>query len=360
MKKLYILLLLTFACSCESKKETAVIKEKKVVVTETKPRTSSHTIHLEKIGQLSASQTIAIRPRTAGTLQELFVQDGNFVKKGQKIYALDASEKLLALEKAKAHLSQIVIEEEALSKKHDRYKKLFLKELISEGEWEDVEKEYTVKKQERKKMELAVEEEKASLQKYTYFAPISGKLSIISNCAQELVTPETVLTTLSCIDRLFVDFFVTEKEMQQLEQSSKKVTVSSLIDPKKEIHAAISFVDTSFDPKSNRLMIRAALDNDAKTFLPGQKVRIQIPLKTLEEVIIVPKRCMKHVGEKTYLYTISDDDTVYMQQVEVGATFADEVIITNGLEVTKRIVREGQMRLYPGAKVAVQKSIEAE
>ena len=345
MKRYFLilsLLPLLFACSKEDEKSAYAPPAIPVVATEVQLR--DVPLYIDSIGSIKPAQSVDIRPQVSGMLLEIYFKEGDRVKKGDRLFTIDPSTYEIKLNEAKAQLAQDKASLDSALKKYGRYEKLSKKDLVPQQEWEEIQADV----EKGRAILVADDARVAGAQKdvdlCTIKAPMNGTIGRASVDPGNLITgwQETPLATLSDIDTLFVDFALTEKEFMQLQnKEGMQIEICPLCGIAKRADGVITYVDHQFDEKNGMVTIRAKIDNKQRDFLPGQGVKVLIPMSIIYQAKLLPQKAVKVNQSGPYVYVVQPDSTVAVRQVVLGDEEGDDVIITEGVESGEQVVVEG-------------------
>jgi multidrug efflux system membrane fusion protein len=114
------------------------------------------------------------------------------------------------------------------------------------------------------------------------------------------------------------------------------------------------FVDNAVDPQSGTLLLKGEFANRDGRLVPGQFVDVRLVLHTVPRALVVPARAVSTGQQGAYVYVVNGDSTVTPLPVDVDRTVDSLAILSGGLKAGDRVVTDGQLRLSPGAKVAIR------
>src|SRR5262249_6010623 len=115
----------------------------------------------------------------------------------------------------------------------------------------------------------------------------------------------------------------------------------------------LATLDNQIDTTTGTLKLRALFDNSSEELFPNQFVNIHLLLDTLHDQIVVPAAAIQSGASGSYVYLVNPDQTVSMHLVATGASDADLIAITKGLNVGDTVVVDGADQLRDGARVMV-------
>jgi multidrug efflux system membrane fusion protein len=354
-------LALLLSCSKENKTGNFAPPPIPVVATEVVLR--DVPLYIDSIGSIKPAQMVEIRPQVSGMLMQVHFKEGDRVKKGDRLFSIDTGSYKIRLKETEAQLANDTAQYEASLKKYERYEKLSQKDLIPRQEWEEIQASLERAKASLKVDEAHVEDARRDVDHATIRAPISGTIGRASVDPGNLISEgqPSPLAILSDLDTLYVDFALTEKEFLQLNRrEGMQIEICPLCGIDKRGSGVITYVDHQFDPKNGMVTIRAQINNEGQIFLPGQGVKVLIPVNTIAGAKLLPQKAVKINQSGPYVYVIQSDQTVAIRQVVLGDEAGEDVIITEGVEPEEKVVLEGHLRLAPGMKVEIKGSAEVQ
>lgn len=345
MYKLTLLLFLGLLIGCEKTENPPIKEDSKIPVQASYPILSDVFLHLELMGTLHPWVSAPLYPQSEGTVEEIFIQDGASVKAGTPLFQIDPKPYLL---KKKEALAQIAIDQAALAaviRKLDRFNRLKDKDLIAESEW-DRHKTEAEKTEGTLELDLArLERISLDLDRCQVTSPIDGRIGKINASKGQLVSSKQPLATVLQMDPLFVEFALTEKELEQLGDQTK-FTINGVNET-----GIITFVDNRFDPKTGLVLLRGKISNTDLHLRPGQFVQVKIPVERKKNALSIPQKAVKRKADGAFVYLIGPDFTAIQQPVVLGEEIGKNVLVIEGLKPSDNVIIEGHLRLHPGVKV---------
>jgi multidrug efflux system membrane fusion protein len=121
----------------------------------------------------------------------------------------------------------------------------------------------------------------------------------------------------------------------------------------------ITFIDNAVDSSTGTIRLKGTFGNREKDLWPGQFVNVVLTLTTEPNAIVVPSQAIQTGQEGQYVFVVKQDLTVESRPVVAGRTVNSETVIQKGLKADEKVVTDGQLRLYPGAKVEIKTSDSA-
>ena len=337
---------------------------------------------------MEAYNTISIRPQVSGQLTKVFIQDGDYVIKGQKLFEIDPrplqaqvaqaeaqlSKDRAQLQQANANLARDVANEKYAREQAARYVSLFDQGVVSKDDRERFASNADALGQSVQADQAAIESAKAQIQAdqanldniglqlsfTTISSPIDGRLGNITIKAGNIVSAnQTELMSLAEVQPIYVTFAVPEPRLPEIRRfmgSGNKLPVEakSQDEAGDGEHGELTFIDNNVDATTGTIKLKGTFKNADRKLWPGEFVNVSMRLTLQPNALVVPSAALQTGQDGTYIYVVKDDMTVEMRPVTAGLRVNDILVIDKGLKEGETVVTEGQLRLAPGSKVVIQ------
>lgn len=329
---MFFVLLASCSGKQEEKKECETISVK-VYQVERVSNVSSHRY----VGLVEAANRSSLSFQINGHVIHKYVQDGQFVQKGQPIAALDTAIVKDAYLAAKA----------TLDRAKDSYKRLQLlheNNRLAETDWMEV---VTALKQAESAERMA----QTKLSHATVFAPFSG---VIDKCDVEVgenVLPGQRLCQLLQIDQVKVSFAVPEKDIQGLVGRKISIKIGALGETVTE--GVVSEKTMNVDPFSHMYTAKAILANPQHEKLPGMLAEVHLQSANSRDVLVIPNQSVKILGDEHFVWLLKKDRAT-LQKVTLGDITPWGLIVTSGLTLGDQVIVEGSQNVSENTKVCVK------
>jgi multidrug efflux system membrane fusion protein len=166
---------------------------------------------------------------------------------------------------------------------------------------------------------------------------------------------DTALVVINKVKPAFVSFSVPENRLSAIRQanSARKVAVDAWLqnDPGKRVHGFLSVIDNTADVSTGTIRLKATFQNEAGLLWPGQFVSVILALDTLQNATVLPSEAVQPGQQGQFVYVVKPDKTVESRIVTVGSIIGRKVIIEKGVSPGENVVTDGQLRLFPGARI---------
>ncbi len=317
-------------------------------------------LELGAVGQVEAAATVTVRSQVAGVIAAVHFREGEEVKRGELLFTLDPTPFRAALAKAQADLQQNRVEAENARRDAERYAQLLAAGFVSREEADAVQSRAESLEAALAASRATVDNAKIQLGYCTIRAPQAGRTGAL------LVHPGTVvkandapdLVTINTLQPVRVAFSIPERSLpvlrRQLTAGALSVTALPKGDDGPPESGHLSFLDNSVDPTTGTIRLKADFANGNLRLWPGQFVAVKVVLETLQEAVVVPTAAVQTGQQGSYLFVVDADQKVAMRPVTPGISWNDLTVIDKGVAAGETVVTAGQLRLAPGAKVAVK------
>ncbi|HEU4583611.1 MAG TPA: efflux RND transporter periplasmic adaptor subunit [Polyangiaceae bacterium] len=327
-----------------------------VTVVAVTPETVS--VASEWVATLDGFVNAQIRPQVSGYLIRRSYSEGLPVKKGQVLFEIDSRPFQATLAQAEAQLAQAQAELGRRERDVARDTPLAKERAIPQSQLDNDIQGHLAAKASVKAAEAAIETAKLNVGFASVRSLIDGVAAIATAQIGDLVTPQSLLTTVSQIDPIKAYFSLTEQEYlriaKQLNQGETKelwqgTALTLILSDGHEYPQSGSFLaaDRQIDPSTGTIRISAAFPNPDHLLRPGQYGRVRADTQVIENALLVPQRAVSELQGAAQLRVLGPNDTVALRTVTLGNRIGNRFIVTRGLEPNDRVlidspqVREG-------------------
>lgn len=321
-------------------------------------------------GRVSDSRQVEVRARVTGILQKRAYAEGAYVKRGDLLFVIDPAPLSAEANSAAAQLEEARVAAAQAEREAARAEEVYAKGLISMRD-----RDLAVSQRDQARAALARAQADAKRRDidlgYTRVtAPVSGITSIETKPEGSYVSPapeESLLTTITPIDPVTVDFSVSESDNVQLR---RLLGSGRLVGPKRgagkaklglygsEIYplsGKVEYLDVVLDRQTGTLLGRAEFANPKQELLPGQFVRVILEGYTLKKAIVVPEKAVLQGPQGAFVYVVGADNKAEVRPVVLGLPANGGRAIESGLAAGDKVIIDNLMKVQPGAVVEVLK-----
>jgi multidrug efflux system membrane fusion protein len=316
------------------------------------------TLWSDFTGRVAAPETVELRPRVSGYIDEVSVNEGERVQQGDLLYTIDprpyrARERAAEAELAIARSRLALGESQA-----ERARQLLDNRAVSREEFDERMAAQDSARAAVSAAEAALENARLDLQYTKITAPIGGRVGRAFVTRGNLArADETLLTTLVSVDPMYVYF---ESDQQAFAASGGFFTPEKRSEVRvglagEEGHphvGELDFIDNRLNDRTGTIQFRAVIPNPHGNFRPGQFARVEVPMERLDRALLVNRKAVLTDQDRRYVYVLNGEDKVERRDVEAGPRLDELVLIRNGLQHGERVVVNGlQKILYSGMPV---------
>jgi multidrug efflux system membrane fusion protein len=122
----------------------------------------------------------------------------------------------------------------------------------------------------------------------------------------------------------------------------------------------LTFIDNMVDNTTGTIKLKATFPNTGHTLWPGQFVSVVMTLRTLSNVTVVPSEAIQAGQKGQFAFVVKPDQTVESRLVTVGQTVDNQIVVQSGITPGETVVTDGQLRLFPGARIRVVPTAKGE
>ena len=341
-------------------------------------------VDIDGIGNVEAYSTISVRAQVTGQLTDVLFREGDFVKKGDHIFSLDARPFEAMLQQAQANLvrDQALLSQAEANLTRDasnaeysqlvaeRNATLATKGILSKDQADQtraaadataatVEADKAAVESARAQLaaqQAAVDNAKVALSYTVIHSPIDGRTGNLAVKSGNLVTANsTELMTIAQIQPVNVTFAVPATHLPTIKRAMTHGTLPVIATPQdadaEPANGALRFIDNAVDATTDTIRLKATFQNPDRRLWPGQFTRVKLRLATLQQATIVPQQALQTGQDGQFVFVVKPDSTVEQRPVTAGQRVNDDVVIEKGLSPGETVVKEGQLRLEQGTKV---------
>jgi RND family efflux transporter MFP subunit len=339
---------------------TAAVQPPAPKVTITPVETRLVTEFEEITGRIDATETVELRARVSGHLEEVHFQAGQLVNKGEVLFSIDPRWYQAQFDLANARA-------EVAGREAKRAADLLASAAISSEEAES-------RRAKAAEAQADLATARLDLEHTEVRAPISGRVSRAFVTAGNLVSGApggaTLLTTIVTTGDAYVyadldetallKFNRVARDNHLLTQAGRVPVDMQLADesgyPR---HGFVESMDNRVNPATGSLTVRLIFPNEDGALVPGLFARVRLPVSAPENTLLVSERAIGTDQSQKFVLTVAPDNTVAYRSVTVGGNVDGKRVIRQGLKPGENIIVNGLQRVRPGMTVAPEKEIIA-
>lgn len=355
------LLLMVLLTGCEAKSEEAAAApspppEVEVVDIVAQPVVLSESF----TGRVEAAETVELRPRVSGYIEEVAFEEGELVEQGDLLFQIDPRPYQARVGAAQAELAQARSQSAQAASEAERARVLLGRQAISQEVHDQRQSALNNARAMVNAAEAALETAELDLAYTRITAPISGRAGRAMVTRGNLANADqSLLTTVVSIDPVHVYFEANEQaafaSQALMVDGESSLTIELGGDPQRQYTGTLDFIDNRLNPSTGTLQFRALLANPDGRIRPGEFARVEVPIARLEQALLVERKAILTDQDRRYVYVVDGDNRAERRQVATGRQMGEQMVITEGLSPGDRVIVNGVQKVFfPGMQVSPQ------
>lgn len=318
-------------------------------------KSQSTQLYKDYPAKLEGQQTVEIRPKIAGYIEQILVDEGAYVKKGQLLFRLNANDIEAMVRSSEAQVKVAEAEVYTAKVNVEKTKPLVEKNIISKFDLQSVESMQKSKEAQLAQAMANLENANANLQYTRIISPANGTIGTFAYRVGSLVSSSGIepLTTVSNTENMYAYFSFNEKEFlavikgltgKNLQEKLGLLPDVSLIMADNSVYTHPGRIETAsglIDPRTGAVNIRAGFPNPEGLLRSGGSGLVRIP-QYIDSAIVIPQKSAYELQGKHFVYVVGNDNKVKNTEIEVlVGNLKDSYVVTSGLKVGDEVVLEG-------------------
>lgn len=314
-------------------------------------------VYLTGLGTVQGFNTVTVRTRVDGTINQIAFKEGQLVKEGDLIAQIDPRPFQAVLDQAKAKKAQ---DEASLANA-----KLDLQRSKNLGEFAT---KQTVDTQTSNVAQLtaqiaaddaAIFNAQTQLDYASIRAPITGITGIRQVDVGNIVNAatQTGIVTIAQVEPISVIFTAPENQLPDiaaaLREHETKVTALTSDGRKVLSEGTLSLMNNQVDTTSGTIRLKATFDNKDHALWPGLSVSTRLLINTIKDATVMPDDAVQHGNDGLYVFVVAEGNKADVRKVKVGSSTDGKTLIESGVSAGDQVVTRGQYRVQPGSPLAV-------
>lgn len=370
--------------ACQSPKAQSAGMPPAVPVSIAKVTEESVPLEIHAVGRVEPSSVVQVRSQIAGQIVRVAFTEGADVRRGDLLFEIDPrpyqdalrqAESTLARDTALLHQAEANLERDRAQAKSaeadaQRNRQLNQEGLASRSQDDQSRAAAEASRASIVADQAAIESARASLESdgttvdrakldLTYcqiHAPVSGRAgNLLIHEGNLIGVNGNPLVVINQLTPIWVSFAVPEDLLSSVRRNSasRKLPVKAV--PRdnsgRTAQGVLSVIDNTVDTTTGTIHLKAIFENQTALLWPGQFVDATLTLDTLSHALLIPAEAVQAGQDGQMVYVAKADQTVEPRVVSVGANHDGKLIIDKGLAAGEMVVTDGQLRLFPGARI---------
>ncbi|WP_247234501.1 efflux RND transporter periplasmic adaptor subunit [Telluribacter sp. SYSU D00476] len=345
--------------SCGEKKAQQQAPPPPVQVATYQVQRGEATYYDEYPATVAPLKLVELRAMASGYVTGIYFEDGQQVKKGQRLYQIDQQQYQASVDQATAQLRVAEANERRAQREADRYTALDKQEAIAKQVLDNALADLETAQMQVRAARAAVSQSRTGLKYSDIHAPFAGTIGISQVRMGALVTQnQTLLNTLSTDNPMAVDFEVNQKEIVRftylMQRGNGKDSTFTLSMPDGSLYSQtgkIDLIDRAVNPQTGTIKVRLVFPNPEGMLKVGMTVNVRVKSNGNGPMLLIPnKAVVEQMGE--YFVYVVQGDSVVQQLVHLGNQVGANIVVREGIDENTVIVTEGIQKLRNGAKVS--------
>jgi len=341
-------------------------------------------VEVHAVGTVEPYRTVQVKSQIAGELVGVRFTEGGVIQQGDLLFEIDprpyqdalrqaeaavAKDEALLLQ-AQANLGRDKAQLKTAQADAGRYEELLKQGITARNQYDQVRSTFEAQGESVRADQAAIESARASVDSdraaierakldLSYCAihsPINGRAGNLLVHAGNYVKAngDTTLVVINQIEPVFVSFGVPEQYLSEIRARSAgaKLPVEATLkdDPARRVRGSLTVIDNTVDATTGTIKLKAVFANAGRLLWPGQFVNAVLRLSAAEATV-VPAEAVQAGQQGQFVYVVKKDQTVEPRLVAAGRTVDGKVVLEKGVQPGETVVTDGQLRLYPGARI---------
>ncbi len=315
-------------------------------------------IRQEWVGTTVGNVDADIRPKVDGYLVSRLYNEGSYVEKGQAMFQLDKRQAQAAVEQATGNLERARAALEQAKIDVRRYTPLVAQKAVSQAELDKAQSSERAATASVDSDQAVLDNAKLNLGWTAVTAPISGIAGVAKVAIGDLMTPATVMTTLSNVNPIYVDVNVAEQDYMRFtreksngasRQTLELILGDGTVYPRP---GKVLFVNREVDSRTGTIQVRGEFPNPGNVLRPGQYARIRAITDLRKDALLIPQQAVSELQGVYQVGVVGADNKVTIKKVKLGPLFGDMWVVESGLQPGENVIVDGLQRVRTGVTVA--------
>lgn len=358
MKNIYTILTLSialFVASCGSEDKKPIVDNSPVISVKTNQVVANgNNPFLSVSGKIQASNSADLSTRMMGYVNQVHVNVGDKVRKGQLLVSINNSDLQAKRAQVNAGITEANAALKNAQKDYNRFKNLFADNSASQKEMDDMTANFEMAKARVEGANQMKNEINAQFAYSNITAPFSGTITSKNVEAGNMANPGVVLISMETPGDFEVMAMVPETEISAIKKGTAVDVVVKSIN--KTIKGKVAEVSSSAKNTGGQYLVKIDVEKTEANILSGMFTTVHFPVerKATSSMVLIPTDAIVTNGQLSGVYTVSQSNTALLRWLRLGRTFGDQVEVLSGLNADEAYIVSAEGKLFNGAKITIQ------
>jgi membrane fusion protein (multidrug efflux system) len=314
-------------------------------------------------GRVVAVDTVDLRARVTGFLEQRRFEEGADVTAGDLLFVIEKEPYQAVVEQRQAELASAEANRANTAVQLQRGEELVKNGNIPKSEVDLRRAQDLMAAASIQEAQAALEQAQINLGYTDIYAPLAGRIGRADLSVGNLVGPDSgVLATIVSQDPIYVTFPVSQRQLLEYRRERRHtgrdpvVWVTLPDSSTYENPGAVDFVDMQVDESTDTVTVRAELPNPDRILVDGQFVGVRVEAGEPEQVLAVPQASVQVDQAGPYVMVVGSDDKVATRRVTLGDMVGTQAVVRDGLDAGERLIVEGIQKVRPGMAVTASEA----
>ncbi|ADE14877.1 efflux transporter, RND family, MFP subunit [Nitrosococcus halophilus Nc 4] len=317
-------------------------------------------------GRIEAVDTVDLRARVEGFIEQRRFKEGDDVKAGELLFMLEKAPYEAEIKKIQGQITAAKGTLRLAQIEVDRREKLVKRKLVAQAELDQAEAKHVQALGELQRLRAILERAKLDLGYTDITAPIDGKISRSPFSVGDFVTPSSdPLATIVSQDPMYVSFPVSARQLLEVRRTAetrgrnpRAVAVKVRL-PDGSTYGetgTINFVDVQADPTTDTVTVRATIPNPQQILVAAQLVGVIVEQERPEQALVIPQAAIAVDQAGPYVLVVNKESKAEQRRIRTGSPQGSGITVTEGLRKGEQVIVEGLQKVRPGQVVAASEA----
>jgi multidrug efflux system membrane fusion protein len=330
-------------------------------VTVTEAARRDFSIYLRGIGSVQAYNTVTVKSRVDGELQQVLFREGQDVRIGDLLVQIDPRPFEVLLRQAEAARARDFAQLDTANRDFARSEALVDRGFTTRQTYDTQKNLIAQLHAALLADEAAIDNAKLQLGYARITSPLNGRTGVRLVDAGNMIRASDAggLVSITQLQPISVLFTLPQELFGDTAAAMRGTTLTALAytqDNKRLLASGtLQLIDNAVDQATGTIRLKASFSNDDEALWPGQFVNVRLVLETRKDGLVVAGAAVQRNQDGPYAWVIRPDGTAEVRPIKIATFQDDDALVSSGLAPGDRVVISGQSRLRPGAKVALSK-----